>query len=172
MLKKIDHFFIVLQKHLGGIIFAVIFACCVLQVVFRYVLRMSSPWTEEFARVGMVYMTFLMAAYGIRMKEHPSVDFLVLKFPLRVRKALAFVMELLIIFTAVYLTIYGYQYVCRTVNDLSTTYHYPKAVWYFPIPVSGVIMLIYSVRNLVKITQAFIRNEECDDEDVQKGDAV
>lgn len=117
-------------------------------------------------------MTFLMAAYGIRTKEHPSVDFLVLKFPLRVRKALAFVMELLIIFTAVYLTIYGYQYVCRTVNDLSTTYHYPKAVWYFPIPVSGVIMLIYSVRNLVKIAQAFIRNEECDDEDVQKGDAV
>jgi len=172
MLKKIDHFFIVLQKHLGGIIFVVIFACCVLQVVFRYVLRMSSPWTEEFARVGMVYMTFLMAAYGIRTKEHPSVDFLVLKFPLRVRKALAFVMELLIIFTAVYLTIYGYQYVCRTVNDLSTTYHYPKAVWYFPIPVSGVIMLIYSVRNLVKNAQAFIRNEECDDEDVQKGDAV
>lgn len=43
MLKKIDHFFIVLQKHLGGIIFAVIFACCVLQVVFRYVLRMKLP---------------------------------------------------------------------------------------------------------------------------------
>lgn len=172
MLKKIDHFFVVLQKHLGGIIFAVIFICCVLQVIFRYMLHIPSPWTEEFARVGMAYMTFLMAAYGIRMKEHPSVDFIVVKFPLRLKKALAFVMEFLIILTAVYFLIYGWQYVCRTVNDLSTTYHYPKAVWYIPIPVSSVVMLIYSVRNLVVIAMEFIQNREFDDSEVRKGDAA
>ena len=160
MLKKIDDFFIRVQKHIGGVLFCAIFFFCLAQVACRYVLHISSPWTEELARVGMVYMTFFAAAYGIRMNTHPSVDFLVKKFPLRARMILAVIMELLIIGVGLILVIYGWKYVERTASDLSTTYHYPKSVWYIPIPVSGVIMVIYSVRNICLYLMSFAGNRD------------
>lgn len=160
MLKKIDSFFITVQKHVGGFLFCAIFFCCIIQVLCRYLLHVSSPWTEEFARVGMVYMTFLAAAYGIRLKAHPSVDFLVKKLPLRPRMALAIVMELLIIGVGFVLIIYGWEYVMRTANDLSTTYHYPKSLWYIPIPVSGVIMTVYSARNIYLYALSLAGNKD------------
>ncbi len=160
MLKKIDRFFITVQKHIGGILFCAIFFFCIAQVTCRYLLHISSPWTEELARVGMVYMTFLAAAFGIRLNSHPSVDFLVKRFPLRMRMVLAILMELLIIGVGVILMVYGWQYVLRTANDLSTTYHYPKSVWYAPIPVSGVIMAIYSIRNIYLYALSFAGNRD------------
>ena len=162
MLKKIDRFFILVQKHVGGILFCAIFFFCIAQVVCRYLLKVSSPWTEEFARVGMVWMTFLSAAYCIRLNAHPSVDFLVKKLPLRLYLILMLLIELLIAGIGVILLKYGWDYVLRTDNDLSTTYHYPKSVWYFPIPVSGAITILYSIRNVFHIVRAFLRKEELD----------
>jgi TRAP-type C4-dicarboxylate transport system permease small subunit len=46
------------------------------QVVFRYVLRISVPWTEELARILFISTMFLGIAIAIRENEHIVVDFL------------------------------------------------------------------------------------------------
>lgn len=160
MLKKIDNFFIKLQRNIGGIVFLIVFACCLCQVIFRYVIHIGAPWTEEFSRVGLAYMTFLMSALGIRQKAHPSVDFLVKKLPDRIRFAVEIFVELLIGLVGAILLFYGWQFLLRTLNDLSTTYHYSKAWWYWPIPVSGAIMVVYAIRNVCYLVISIIKNQD------------
>jgi TRAP-type C4-dicarboxylate transport system permease small subunit len=53
------------------------------QVLFRYVLKIAVPWTEELARALFVMSMFLGMAIAIRGKEHIVVDFLFKKFGAR-----------------------------------------------------------------------------------------
>lgn len=55
------------------------------QVMFRYVLRIPVPWTEELARMLFILSMFLGIAAAIREKEHIVVNFLFKKMPIRVQ---------------------------------------------------------------------------------------
>jgi TRAP-type C4-dicarboxylate transport system permease small subunit len=55
------------------------------QVLFRYVLRISVPWTEELARILFITTMFLGIAIAIRKREHIVVDFLFKKLSLRLQ---------------------------------------------------------------------------------------
>ncbi|MBW1960935.1 MAG: TRAP transporter small permease [Deltaproteobacteria bacterium] len=46
------------------------------QVLFRYALRISVPWTEELARILFILTMFFGIAIAIRENEHIVVDFL------------------------------------------------------------------------------------------------
>ena len=46
------------------------------QVLFRYALRISVPWTEELARILFILTMFLGISIAIREREHIVVDFL------------------------------------------------------------------------------------------------
>jgi len=51
------------------------------QVMFRYVLQVPVPWTEELARMLFIVTMFLGIAIAIREQEHIVVDFLFKKLP-------------------------------------------------------------------------------------------
>ena len=55
------------------------------QVLFRYVLRISVPWTEELARILFIQTMFFGIAVAIRENEHIVVDFLFKKMNLRLQ---------------------------------------------------------------------------------------
>ncbi len=171
MLKKIDELFIKIQKNFGGFIMLVVLICCTLQVIFRTA-NVAAPWTEEFSRVGLAYMTFLMSALGVRLNAHPSVDVLVRRFPRRVRFTIDIVIQILIGLVGFIFMFYGWKYFRITMKDRATTYHYVKAWWYWPIPVSGVITIIYAVRNIIYLVISIIRNEDCTGFRLKEDEAV
>lgn len=53
------------------------------QVLFRYVLKIPVPWTEELARILFILSMFLGIAIAIREKEHIVVNFLFKKLNIR-----------------------------------------------------------------------------------------
>jgi TRAP-type C4-dicarboxylate transport system permease small subunit len=55
------------------------------QVIFRYVLEISVPWTEELARILFIITMFLGIAIAIREDEHIVVDFLFKKMNRRLQ---------------------------------------------------------------------------------------
>ena len=57
------------------------------QVLFRYVLQISVPWTEELARILFIITMFLGIAIAIREEEHIVVDFLFKKMSPRAQAA-------------------------------------------------------------------------------------
>ena len=52
-----------------------------LQVVARYVVRVSIPWTEEISRYLLVLLTFTGAAVAVRDKQHIAITFLLDRLP-------------------------------------------------------------------------------------------
>ena len=67
------------------------------QVLFRYVLEIPVPWTEELARVLFVVSMLFGMAIAIREKEHIVVDFLLLKLSPRGRTYAACLFDALIL---------------------------------------------------------------------------
>lgn len=56
--------------------FIVMMLAVLAQVLFRYVLEVSAPWTEELARLLFVQSMLLGMALAVRFNEHIIVDFL------------------------------------------------------------------------------------------------
>ncbi len=164
-LKKADKILIRIQDNICAVLFMIVFVLCLLQIFFRNIVYVPVPWTEEFARVGLMYLTFFGAAVGLRTKAHPAVDFLTSKLPLRPRMIVAFLAELLIMAVSLVFVIYGWKYVKWMFNDHSTTYYYSKSTWFFGLPIAGLIMTIYGIRNLVIIVASFIKNRDLEKEE-------
>ncbi len=51
-------------------------AVLMLQVLARYVLQVSIPWTEEVSRYLLMLMTFVGAALALRDRQHIAITFL------------------------------------------------------------------------------------------------
>jgi TRAP-type C4-dicarboxylate transport system permease small subunit len=65
---------------LGIFIFIALSVIVFLQVVFRFVLRLPAPWSEEMARYLLVTMTFIGAAIAVRYQSHLLVECAILFF--------------------------------------------------------------------------------------------
>lgn len=120
------------------------------QVVARYVLLISTPWTEELARLFFVWAVFLGAAIGIKRNLHTRVDFLFVRLPSRAAALLLAGMDLLLAGMAVVMVLYGGQLVLSTRADLSTSLGYPRNWFYLPVPFSGILMLRYLLPGIVR----------------------
>ena len=55
-MKKLDK----ILESMSAIVLLFMLVCVLLQVLFRFVLKISATWTEEFARMGYIWMVFLM----------------------------------------------------------------------------------------------------------------
>lgn len=47
---------------------------CFLQVLFRYIFKISAPWTEELGRYAMIWLIFIGAAWATHTKNHIEID--------------------------------------------------------------------------------------------------
>lgn len=56
-----------------------------LQVFFRYILNNPLSWTEELARITLVWLVFWGSAIAVRRKEHLSISFFVNLLPKKIR---------------------------------------------------------------------------------------
>lgn len=56
-----------------------------LQVFFRYVLNNPLAWTEELARITLVWLVFWGSAIAVRRKKHLSISFFVDLLPKKIR---------------------------------------------------------------------------------------
>lgn len=61
--------------------FIAMILCTLTQILFRYFLKMTLPWTEEAARALFVLSMLLGMAFAYREREHVVVDFLFRALP-------------------------------------------------------------------------------------------
>lgn len=115
-----------------------------LQVVLRFGFNISIFWIEELVLYSVICMSFIGASLGARYGAHISVDVLQAFVGPRIRRWLLIVAAVLGIAFGVALLYYGSQLFMSTLKRgvLSPAMRIPMAWVYFPIPVSGGLLII------------------------------
>src|SRR5512137_1685137 len=72
-----------------------IFLLVMIQILFRYVLKISVPWTEEAARYLMIWMALLASGLAFKNGDHFNIDFLTSRMGSRLRKSVVLWMSLI-----------------------------------------------------------------------------
>ena len=117
-----------------------------LGVAFRYVLEAPLPWSEELAKLLLLWIVFLGASAGIQRGEHITIDFLLQRFPPWAVAAVDLAYRALgLIFLGVVFW-FGWS----LVTTVGTVAHFPGLGWpevwrYAAAPVGAAFMIVQLV---------------------------
>ena len=118
------------------------------QVVTRYLLNSPSSYTEELATYLLIWISLLGAAYALRVRAHIGIDVLVRRLRNdRQQSIRKFAYLMIILFSMVALVFGGswLVYVTLDLNQLSAAFQVPIGYVYLVLPLSGLLMVYYSV---------------------------
>ena len=120
-------------------------------VLVRFVPLTSMGWTDEVVEFAFAWMVFFCAAGLWRQKTHFRVE--VITEWLGGSKA-GHVLEILLsVISLVFFLVFTYEggLLAIKATDRSPIFEFPKTLWYMSIPISGVIMLGYTIRDLCRL---------------------
>lgn len=144
---------------LAGLCAAFLTAIVFLEVVARYVLWYSFIWSEEATIFCFQWITFLGGAVALRKNKHFSVDIfknrLERGLPGRLRNIAVRVLELVF---AVVFVVYGTQFALLSLKRYSYALGIPIVHVTSAVPVSGIVMMAFSLERLLS-TFLGTRNE-------------
>ncbi|WP_137169509.1 TRAP transporter small permease [Marinomonas sp. FW-1] len=134
----------------------VLVSCVVWQVFSRYVLGAPSTSTDEIARFLFIWVALLGAAFTLGQKKHLAMDFVLLMLDGNKKATLQLVITLIGVFFAAVIMVYGGgSLMMKTLNvgQVSPVLGLQMGWVYSAIPISGVFMILYLVRDLVTPSQ-------------------
>lgn len=143
---------------------AVVFAAMVVigtyQIVTRFIFRSPSTVSEELLTYSFTWMALLATAYVFGKRDHMRMGFMADKVNAAGQKVLNIIAEILIMILAASVMIYGGV----TIMDLTMTQStaslgIPMGVVYTIIPISGVLIVIYSVLNIIDLVAGVEREQ-------------
>ncbi len=118
-------------------------------VLFRFLPIFSMGWTDEIVELLFAWMVFSGAAELCRQRKHFIVDLIPNMIAgTRAGHVLCIVTQLLAL---AFLLVFTYEGALLAIQatDRSPVFEYPKTLWYMSIPISGIIMVGYTLRDLL-----------------------
>lgn len=137
------------DRALGGmiaLIFAIIVASIVWQVVSRYILQAPSTVTSEFARLMFMWLALIGGAYTFGQARHLAIDIVPMMLPSRLRQIVnVMVLALVAGFALLVMVRGGWSLTARTLatGQITPTLRLPMGYVYAAIPFSGAVILFY-----------------------------
>ena len=157
--KTFDRIVIGVLRNISLLCFALLLLLLSAVVFVRFVPVTSLGWSDEIVEWAFAWMIFMGAAVLWHDNDHFRVTWL--EERLRGKKsgkALAFLVKTLSILFLGVMTYYSFNLMMRA-HDRSPILELPRHVWYACLPLSGGVMIIYSIRTLVQDILGIIRGE-------------
>ena len=129
------------------------------QVVSRYVLQASLPWSEELARFLLMWLAALSSAYAFKVRSHFALHFFIDYFDERTRQAIGTVVTALV---SLFLMVFAWESAKFTLavrDQIAPGTRMSMAIPYSSALVGSVLMLYYVIKNWWTGT-ASVRGEE------------
>ncbi|MGH7768649.1 MAG: TRAP transporter small permease [Candidatus Binatia bacterium] len=124
-------------------------------VFFRYALKASLIWYDEFASYLLVWLTFYGAVVASYRRRHIGFEVVLEKLRPETRRIFDFMSELFVLSFQVVLFYYGWQLMEKMGADTAISLPWVKMAWiYSVLPITGGLMLIISVMRLIDIASA------------------
>lgn len=132
-----------------------------IQVICRFILKSSLPWSEELCRYLLVWVSFLGGAYGVKTGAHLGVEAVTLIMPEKMRKVVEVLMLVLGIVLCCVILYYGIDIVKTQFRRIqySPAMHMPMAYAYLAIPVGMVFFILRYVLRLIEAIKRLGRKE-------------
>jgi TRAP-type C4-dicarboxylate transport system permease small subunit len=131
-------------------------------VFTRYVLGHQSPWTEELARMLLIWVSLLGASIGFIRRSHLGVDYFVGKLNQRWQTVGQLVVYLLVALFASLVLVYGGYRLVSSVLSNGQPSAALKIEWgyvYLAVPISGVFIFIFSIEMITEIINTSLRKQ-------------
>ena len=118
-------------------------------VFMRYALNSASSWPEPFSVLAMILFSFIGGAAAYRANVHICVQMLTNAVGPGPRRALLAFADVCMLAIAVFMLVYGAQLVKITMGQTIGEFPMlPVGVTYLPIPIGGLITLLFIVERL------------------------
>lgn len=116
----------------------------------RYVLGTGSSWPEPTAILLMLVFTFVGAAASYRAGAHMSVAMVTERLPQGQRKVVSIVAQLLMAAICLFMTVWGAKLCVSTWNQfMSAMPTLRVGITYMPIPLGGLLTLVFVLEKLL-----------------------
>ena len=136
---------------LAIVAFSIIFLVVLLQIFFRFILHSPFVWAEELSRCLFIWVCFFGWIIALRRGTHIRVTFFLDMLPVQIRRILLIGLQFIAIFFLAYLGWYGSALALRSANVPTVTLFFTWMYVYLAVPVSAVIMLLYTVLDIIKL---------------------
>jgi len=118
-------------------------------VFTRYVLNSAASWPEPMAVLLTIVLTFFGAAACYRLRLHMNVSFFADMLPPPIRRLADLVVESLMALFAVFMVIWGTKLVDTTWDNAIADFpSLSVGVTYLPIPIGGILLLLFVIEHL------------------------
>ncbi|CAM3617289.1 TRAP transporter small permease [Marinicrinis lubricantis] len=132
-----------------------------LQVFTRKLFNFVFFWSEEITLLLLIWFSFLGIAIGFREKLHLAMDSLAKRLPQTADRILDKFISFCTLLFGGFLVFYGWDFtVLMHANRMSAT-EWPVSVMYAVMPITGVLIVFYSLLHLAGIRTS--RHEEVDE---------
>jgi tripartite ATP-independent transporter DctM subunit len=120
-----------------------------LEVVCRYLLNASLPWSEEISRYLFIWGNFLGAGVALKRRAHISVDSLVTRLSESARQRLEGAVGVLVFGFALLLLYYGTMSLSASIGQYSITMGFSLAWVFIAVPVGGLLLVWFQGRAMI-----------------------
>lgn len=134
----------------------------VLGVFTRYVLDDQISWTEELARMLLIWVSLLGASVAFIRKSHLGVDYFVNKLNERWKTIGQILVYLLVaIFSCIVLIYGGYSLVSSALKYSQPTpaLNIEMGYVYIAVPISGIFITIFSIETIIELIVSLLKKE-------------
>jgi TRAP-type transport system small permease protein len=145
ILRRVSRAVAFVEKWAAVLLLLVMATAVSMQVVWRFVLSSPLSWTEEAARLAMIWMVFMVVGWAIGNRTHIAAEFLIQGFPTNVQRRLRLVSTLAIAAFSVLLLVTGIRLVILQSVAANTPLGLPRSVFSLQVPVSALFVLIHTL---------------------------
>lgn len=131
-----------------------ILVSCALQIVSRYVMRRPLFWTEEFARVMFIWLTYWGSVVAVREHQHVSIPILTEMLNKNTQRTLAMVRAASLAILCVIVGWAGILLMMQNRGIATPAVRIPLALYYLPVAVGAAFMFVHFVEQLGALTKS------------------
>ena len=149
MWQKLDRIMAGIGTVLSVISVGVVVILGILQVLFRFVLKVSVPWTEEMMRALFIYIVFFGLILVERENGEVRTTMLIEKLPYKAYHVWESVVAVLSILFNVLVLIGCFQAMKVTNTTLSALPQISMRMFFYPMVISLPLMVIYQIYHMI-----------------------
>ena len=149
MWQKLDKIMAGIGTVLSVISVGVVVILGILQVLFRFILKVSVPWTEEMMRALFIYIVFFGLILVERENGEVRTTMLIEKLPYKAYHVWESVVAVLSILFNVLVLVGCFQAMKVTNTTLSALPQISMRMFFYPMVISLPLMVIYQIYHMI-----------------------